>query len=178
MPASEDYKKRQLRYRMKDLGYEEWIRKIPGLAPRTKGGFDYGAVSEVAEYCVRYLVRDRGMNRREAIREITRVIWGNLSESGRKKTSKGLKEFATRMEERLRPLQRREITIKLPDDSFCFSLFAGSILLPRSTTWQKIPWLPSTVEGKTVYYCYVDAGSSAELLSPAAGIRFEERPSQ
>jgi hypothetical protein len=183
-----------VRHLLKKLGLEEWIRKIPGLEPRTKGGFPYRAILDVAEYCVRYLVCDRGMNRREAIREITRVIWGKLSESGRTKTSINEKTFATHMEELLRPLQRREITIKLLDpadasthwhsNSFCFSLFAGEILLPRSTTWQKIPWLPSTVEGKTWYYCYVDASplpsdaSSMEIFSAVAGIRFEERPSQ
>jgi hypothetical protein len=189
MPQSEAEKKRQLqkrrlRYLMKQCGYEAWIRQLPGLQPRTRRGFDYDAILEVVEYCVRYLVREHGMKRREAIRKIAGTIWGNLSSaSARKKTSKGPKEFATRMEELLRPLQRGEVTIKLPDHSFCFALFANSILLPHSTTPQKISWLPSTAgEGSALYYWYVDASpsipgaSSIELFSDAAGIRFEERP--
>jgi hypothetical protein len=56
MPQSEGDKRRQLRRLLKCLGYGDWIRKIPGLEPRTRRGFDYDFVLEPVEYCVRYLV--------------------------------------------------------------------------------------------------------------------------
>jgi hypothetical protein len=158
---------KQLRHLLKRAGRQDLVKEIPGAESRGKGGFDYGAVLEPVEYCVRYLVRERGMKRRQAIREVTGTIWGNLSASARKKTSKGLKEFATRMEERLLTFRGREVTIKLPYHSFCFSLFASSILLPHSTTWKKLPWPQLSTAG-----C---AGSTWYYRYKGDDIRFEER---
>jgi antirestriction protein ArdC len=130
---SEDDKKRQLqrrrvRYLLKNLGLEEWIRKIPELEPRTKGGFRYHAVLEPVEYCVRHLLdRNRGMKRRGAIQKVSHTIWRNLSappSPARRMTSKSMKTFATHMEElllRFRP--PRVVTIDLRRDRPCISLF-------------------------------------------------------
>ena len=128
----------RLRNLLKKFGREDLIPQIAGLAKRGKGGFDYRALLEVAEYCVRYLVRDYGMKRREAIREVSGTIWKNLSKPGQVKTSKNKQAFARRMEELLLSLKGREVTFVLPRHAFCIPLFAGSILFRPSTSPKEV----------------------------------------
>jgi hypothetical protein len=128
----------RLRNLLKKFGREDLIPQIAGLAKRGKGGFDYRALLEVAEYCVRYLVRDYGMKRREAIREVSGTIWNNLSKPGQIKTSKNKQAFARRMEELLLSLKGREVTFELPRHAFCIPLFAGSILFRPSTSPKEV----------------------------------------
>jgi hypothetical protein len=128
----------RLRSLLKKYSCEHLIPQIPGLAKRGKGGFDYRALLEVVEYCVRYLVRDYGMKRREAIREVSGTIWKNLSGPGQIKTSKNKQAFARRLEELLLSLKGREVTFELPRHAFCIPLFAGSILFRPSTFPQEV----------------------------------------